>query len=58
MLLYFLLDAAGNLDRVTTYDIRCLLSSKSFVLKKTRDRCRFVNEDKGASRGAILVRDS
>ena len=28
--------------------------SKSFLLKKTRDRHRFANEDKGASRIAIL----
>ena len=28
--------------------------SKSFLLKNTRDRHRFANEDKGASRIAIL----
>ena len=34
--------------------LREINGSKSFLLKKIRDRYRFANDDKGASRVAIL----
>ena len=42
----------GQVQYLTLLNIN--KGSKSFLLKKTRDRHRFANEDKGASRIAIL----
>ena len=54
------IDNGQDVFQKKNMDRRLLLKidkgSKSFILlKKTMDRCRFANEDKGASRGAILV---